>query len=147
MSAYVGTAAQSTTSRSETGAVATLRVALMWPVVSLIITGMWHLTIEAIWPDLRNTFVPAVLAPLLLAYGAWAGYGAVRASGSYLMAIVAGAILGLLPLMLDIVGFGIILGRGVDVGLLAGVFGFSMVLFGALLGGGYAVSARSSGRA
>jgi len=117
-----------------------LRAALVWPIVSLLITGMWHFAVEAIWPDLRNVFVPAVLGPILLAYGAWAGYRTANAGGGYVGAIVAGAILGVLPLMLDIVGFGMILGRGTDAGLLAGVFGFSMVLFGALLGGGYRTS-------
>ena len=144
MTSYAETAGTKTADRSTTGAASALRVALMWPVISLIITGMWHLSIEAIWPDLRNSFVAPVIAPILLTYGAWAGYGAVRASGSYVMAIVAGAILGVLPFMLQLVGFGILLGRGVDVGLLAGVFTFTMVLFGALIGGGFAVSARSS---
>lgn len=123
-----------------TGIATSLRAALVWPIVSLLVTGMWHFTVEAVWPNLREMFVPAVLAPLLLAYGAWAGHRSVAAGGGYVGAIVAGAILGLLPLMLDIVGFGIILGRGVDAGLLAGVYGFSMVLFGSLLGGGYTVS-------
>jgi hypothetical protein len=110
------------------------------PIVSLVITGSWHLVIEAIWPDLRNAFVPAVLAPLLLAYGAWAGYRAVASGGSYLTAIVAAIILGVLPLVLDVVGFGLILGRGFDTGLLAGIYGMSVVLFGGLLGGGFASS-------
>lgn len=113
---------------------------LTWPIVSLLLTGTWHFTVEAIWPDLRNAFVPAVLSPLLLAYGAWVGYRSVRATNNYVLAIVAGAVLGLLPLMLEVVGFGIILGRGFDAGLLAGIYGFSMVLFGALLGGGFATS-------
>lgn len=117
-----------------------LRHGLTWPIVSLLITGMWHFAAEAIWPDLQNLFVPAVLGPVLLAYGAWAGYRTANGGGGYAGAIVAGVILGVLPLMLDIVGFGVILGRGTDVGLLAGVFGFSMVLFGSLLGGGYAAA-------
>ena len=144
MSSLAGTAAHSTTTRSTSGAATALRVALVWPIVGLLLTGMWHFTVEAIWPDLRNTFVPAVIAPVLLAYGAWTGYRAVAAGGNYITAIVAGAILGLLPLMLDIVGFGMILGRGVDVGLLSGIFGFSMVLFGSLLGGGFRVSQASA---
>ncbi len=110
---------------------------MTWPIIALLITGVWHFTVEAIWPDLRNLFLPAVLGPILLAYGAWAGYAAASASGSFVAAIVAGAILGILPLMLDTVGFGLILGRGFDAGLLAGIFGFSMVLFGSLLAGGY----------
>jgi len=122
---------------------ATAMVGLMtWPIVALLITGAWHFTVEAIWPDLRNFFLPAVLGPVLLAYGAWAGYAAAGATGSFVAAIVAGAVLGILPLMLDIFGFGLILGRGVDAGLLAGVFGFSMVLFGSLLGGGYSSARR-----
>jgi hypothetical protein len=127
------------------GSVEGLITALTWPVISLIITGAWHLGVEAIWPDLRNLFIAPALAPLLLAYGAWAGYRTVTISGSFVVAVVAGAILGLLPLMLDIVGFGLLLGRGLDVGLLAGVFGLSMVLFGGILGGGFGHSRRSGG--
>lgn len=113
---------------------------LIWPVISLLITGGLHFTLEAIWPDLKTTFIPAVLAPLLLAYGAWVGYGTVEAGGSYLEAIVAGAILGLLPVVLDIVGFGIILDRGMTTGTLSAAFGFSVIVFGALLGAGFVLS-------
>jgi len=123
-------------------ATAALARALLWPVISLLITGAWHFTVEALWPDLRTFFVPAVLAPILLSYGAWAGWRVVGAGGGYVAAIVAGAIVGLLPLALDVVGFGVLLGRGVDAGTLAGVFGLSMVVFGALVGGGVATSGR-----
>jgi hypothetical protein len=126
-------------SRAGAGALVTV---MTWPIVALLITGAWHFTVEAIWPDLKTFFVPAVLGPILLAYGAWAGYAAVRNLGSFVAAVVAGAILGVLPLVLDVVGFGVLLGRGVDTGLLAGIFGFSMVLFGSLLGGGFGSSRR-----
>lgn len=119
---------------------------LTWPVVSLLITGGLHFTLEAVRPDLQFMFVPAVLAPILLGYGAWVGYGAIQAGGTYLHAIVAGAILGLLPLALDAVGFGIILGRGVDVGTTAGTFGMAVVVFGTLLGAGLVLS-REAGQA
>ena len=89
---------------------------LKWPVISLLITGATHFLLEAIWPDLRNTFIPPVLAPILLAYGAWVGYRAIGAGGTYPQAIAAAATLGILPVMLDIVGFGLILGRGTDAG-------------------------------
>lgn len=56
---------------------------LKWPVISLLITGATHFLLEAIWPDLRNTFIPPVLAPILLAYGAWVGYRAIGAGGTY----------------------------------------------------------------
>ena len=141
MTSYASAATGNAT-RTSSGTAAALRTGLVWPIVGLLVTGMWHFTVEAIWPDLRNLFVPAVLGPILLAYGAWAGHRTTRAGGGYVGAIVAGAILGVLPLMLDIVGFGVILGRGTDVGTLAGVFGFSMVLFGALLGGGFASAGR-----
>ncbi len=123
--------------------VSALAAVLMWPIISLLITGGWHLTIEAIWPDLRTTFVPTVLMPVLLAYGAWAGYRSVGAGGSYVVAVVAGAVLGLLPFTHQLVGFGLMLGRGFDAGLLGGIFGFTAVLWGSLLGGGFATSARA----
>jgi hypothetical protein len=113
---------------------------LKWPVISLLITGGLHFTIEAIWPELRNFFIPPVLAPLLLAYGLWVGYRAAQIGGTYLHAVVAAAILGILPILLDIVGFGVILGRGMEAGQLAGVFGFASIIFGSLVGAGIVLS-------
>jgi hypothetical protein len=117
---------------------------LKWPFISILITGGLHFTMEAIWPDLKNTFIPPVLTPVLLAYGLWVGYKAIHNGGNYLNAIVAGAILGVLPFVLDSVGFGMILGRGMQWGILAGVFGLSMVLFGSLIGSGFALSREES---
>ena len=113
---------------------------LKWPVISLLITGATHFILEAIWPDLRNTFVPPVLAPILLTYGAWVGYRAVGAGGTYLHGIVAAGILGILPILLDIIGFGVILGRGTQSGTMAGIFGFAVIIFGSLIGSGFALS-------
>ena len=110
----------------------------------MLITGGLHLTIEAIWPDLRNFFIPPVLAPILLAYGLWVGYRAIQVGGTYLHAVVAAAILGILPILLDIVGFGAILGRGVDGGQLAGVFGFASIIFRSLIGAGFVLSSRAT---
>ena len=118
---------------------------LKWPVVSLLITGMVHFTLEAVNRDLQTVFVPAVLAALLLAYGIWVGYRTIQGGGNYIHAIIAGVVLGLLPLMLDTFGFGLILGRGLTAGLLAGLFGLSMVVWGALAGSGFALSGRSRG--
>jgi hypothetical protein len=112
---------------------------LMWPVISLLITGGLHFTAEAIWPDLRTTFIPPTLAPLLLLYGLWVGYRMIGAGGTYLHAILAGAILGILPIVLDTIGFGIILGRGATAGTLSAVFGFGMIVFGTLIGSGFAL--------
>jgi hypothetical protein len=136
-----GSIAHDTSVRSaDRGASAVARPmrAIALPVLSLLITGAVHFSLEAVWPDLKTTFIPPVLAPLLLAYGVWVGYRVVEAGGGYIGGIVAGAVVGLLPLALDIVGFGIILGRGTTPGALAGIFGFSMVLFGSLIGSGVA---------
>lgn len=116
---------------------------LTWPIISLLVTGVTHFTLEAIWPELRNTFIPPVLAPILLAYGLWAGYRAIGAGGTYLHAIVAGIVLGVLPVVLDVVGFGVILGRGIDAGTMAGVFGMAVIVFGSLIGAGFALSGKS----
>jgi len=120
--------------------------ALAWPVLTLLITGGLHFTAEAIWPDLQTIFVPAVLAPLLLVYGLWVGYRAITAGGTFITAVVAGAIVGLLPLTLDVVGFGVILNRGVEAGGLAGIFGFGFVFFGSLVGSGFVLSGEAAGR-
>jgi hypothetical protein len=119
---------------------------LMWPVISLVITGGVHFTIEAIWPDLRNFFIPPVLAPLLLAYGLWVGYQAIRAGGNYGHAILSGVILGVLPIVLDVVGFGMILDRGVQTGWLAGLFSAAVIVFGTLIGAGFVLSREASAK-
>jgi len=42
--------------------------------------------------------------------------------------------------MLDVVGFGLILGRGTYAGLLSGIFGFTFIVFGSLIGSGFVLS-------
>ena len=69
----------------------------------------------------------------------------IAAGGSYLEAIIAGAILGLLPVVLDIVGFGVILGRGTTAGTLAAAFGLSVIVFGTVLGAGIRKSQLETG--
>jgi hypothetical protein len=118
---------------------------LKWPVVSLLITGGFHFIIEAIWPDLRNIFVPAVLTPLVLSYGVWVGYRSVQDGGNLVNAIFAAAMLGLLPIVLETFGFGMILGFGAGARFLIGVFAFSMIVFGSLIGSGYALTNRAAG--
>lgn len=116
---------------------------LRWPVAALVLTGLTHLVAETIRPDLRNDFTAATIGPILLLYGLWVGYAVVDRGGSFMTAPAAGALVGMLPLALDVVGFGILLNRGLDAGLTAGVFGFLVVLFGSLAGAGYASSRRS----
>ncbi len=116
---------------------------LRWPVIALIATGMLHLAGEALRPDLRTDFGPSVVGVILLVYGLWVGAGLVTRGTSTAGAILAGAVVGLLPLGLDVVGFGMLLGRGIDAGLTAGLFGWLVVLFGAIAGAGIAGSRRS----
>jgi hypothetical protein len=113
---------------------------LKWPVISLVVTGMLHLLAEMLLPDLKNSIQPTVIAVILFPFGVWVGYKAIQNGAGFVMAIVFGAILGVLPLALDVVGFGMILGRGVQVGLVSGIFGFLMIVFGSLLGSGFASS-------
>lgn len=111
---------------------------LKWPVIGLLITGSVHFCMEAALPQLQNLFIAPVLAPLLLAYGIWTGSLAIKNGGTFGTAIAAAVILGILPLLLETFGFGMILkfeGRA-----LVGLFALSVILFGALIGSGYAIS-------
>lgn len=119
---------------------ATMYKTLKWPVISLLITGGMHFLAEAAVPELKTIFTPAVLAPLLLAYGLWVGYRAIGQGGNYGHAILAAALLGLLPVALDVLGFGLILGRGIDVGIRSGIFGFMFIFWGSLAGSGFVLS-------
>ena len=112
----------------------------LWPVIALLVIGGTHFTAEAIWPKLQTIIGPTVEGPLLLAAGAWLGRNAVRAGGNFGVVIVSGLVLGLLPLVLQVVGFGMLLNRGAEAGQLAGTFGLLMVSWGALIGGGYSLS-------
>ena len=113
---------------------------LKWPVLGLLITGGMHFIAEAAVPDLKTVFTPPVIAPILLAYGIWVGYRAIGQGGNYGQAIVAGALIGLLPVVLDVFGFGLILGRGIDVGVRSGIFGFVFLVWGSIAGSGFALS-------
>jgi hypothetical protein len=112
---------------------------LKWPVVCLLIVGGLHFVEEMIFPALKDFFTAPVIGTVLLAFGIVTGYRAVQ-SGGLVNAIVSGAILGLLPIMLDTLGFGVVLGRGIEWGLTAGIFGFSMVVWGALAGAAFSLS-------
>lgn len=69
---------------------------------------------------------------------------AVRNGGSFLTAALYGALLGLFPLVVQPLSYGMMLGRGLNAGILADVFGFSMMAFGGLVGGGFAASMNNS---
>ena len=120
----------------------TLIKTLKWPLISLLITGGFHFVIEAVWPGLKNLFIAPALAPLLLAYGIWVGYTAIINGGNYFTAIIAAIILGILPLVLETFGFGMIL--GFEGRALVGIYAFGMILFGSLIGSGYVLSKKEN---
>jgi hypothetical protein len=113
---------------------------LTWPIASLLIIGGSHFVAEAVRPELHDLVGPAVTMPIYLVAGGWAGYGTHRAGGTFVHGLVAGAVLGLLPLMLQIVGFGALLGRDPGASLTSGLFGFAAIFWGASLGAGIAAS-------
>lgn len=110
---------------------------MTWPVIALLIVGASHLGAEAIRPDLRESLTPSALIPFYLAVGAWTGDATIRAGGSFVHGIVAGALLGLLPVILQVVGFGLLLGRPVDVVTSAAFVGAFAIFWGGVVGSGF----------
>ena len=113
---------------------------LKYPIISAVIIGVLHLISEAILPDLKNYFQTPVVGLVLISLGIWVGCKAAQFSGKYLTVVIAGVILGILPLLLQIIGFGLLLGRGMTAGTLGGIFGFDMIVMGSVIGGGFALS-------
>jgi hypothetical protein len=111
---------------------------LTWPVISVLIVGATHLVAEAIRPELQDAIGTAVVMPIHLLAGGWAAYGTVRAGGTFLHGLAAGAIIGLLPVGLQFVGFGLILGRDPSVTTTLAIFGLFTMFWGGALGAGIA---------
>ncbi len=117
---------------------------LKWPYLGVLIAGTLHFTVEAIWPDLQAFYPTSVLGIVQFAFGLWTGYLAVRHGGNFFTAILCGALLGLFPLVANPLCFWLILHREFHPVMLAGVFGFTMMFWGGLVGGGFAVSMKES---
>jgi hypothetical protein len=117
---------------------------LKWPFIGVFIAGAFHFTVEAIWPDLQSFYTAPILGLVQFAFGILTGYLAVQNGGNFLTAILYGALLGAFPLVVNPLSFGMIMGRAFQATLLAGVFGFSMMLFGSLVGGGFALGMNES---
>ena len=120
---------------------------LTWPIVSLLLIGGSHFLAEAIRPELQTVIGLAVVMPIYLVAGAWAGMGTRRAGGSFIHGLLAAAILGLLPVMLQFVGFGMILGRAADVTMNSVLLGFAGIFWGGALGTGIATALRAEATA
>jgi hypothetical protein len=113
---------------------------LTWPIVSLLLIGATHFIAEAVRPALQQVFIPPVVMPIYLAVGGWAGFAIVRAGGTFVHGLVGGAVIGALPVALQLVGFGLILGRSGDAVTTAAVFGLLGLFWGGSIGSGIATS-------
>lgn len=114
--------------------------AVAWPIVCLLVIGGTHLLAEAIRPELHDVVGPAVAMPIYLVVGGWAAFGVVRAGGTFVHGLLAGAILGLLPAMLQVVGFGVLLGHDAASVTTSALFGFIALVWGGSIGSGIASS-------
>ena len=114
--------------------------AVAWPVLSLLIIGGTHLVAEAIRPALHDVVGPAVALPIYLVVGGWAAFSVVRAGGTFLHGLLAGAFLGLLPAVLQVVGFGVVLGHEAASVTTTALFGFIALVWGGSIGSGIAAS-------
>lgn len=120
---------------------------LMWPVLTLLVIGGTHFLAEALRPELREAVTTPVVMPIYLVAGAWAAVLTRREGGNYVLGLVAGAILGLLPLMLQVIGFGLLLGRDGAAALTSGVFGLLAIFWGGALSAGIGEIRWASGAA
>jgi len=113
---------------------------LKWPAICLIIAGLIHVAAEMTMPALTALISLAVVAPVLLGFGILVGYRAAGNGGGLGQVLGAGVLLGLLPVILDTLAFGMILGRGVQIEFVGGIVGFLIIVWGALLGGAIGLS-------
>lgn len=109
---------------------------LTWPVAALIGVGATHLAAELLRPELQAAITPPVVMPIYLAFGAWAGAATVREGGSLAHGVAAGLAIGLLPVALQVVGFGIIAGRDGATVATNAMVGFLGLVWGSVLGAG-----------
>lgn len=110
--------------------------ALTLPVAALIGVGATHLAAELVRPELQAAITPPVVMPIYLAFGAWAGAAAVRAGGSLAHGVAGGLAIGLLPVALQVLGFGVVAGRDGATVATNATLGFLGLAWGSVLGAG-----------
>jgi hypothetical protein len=120
--------------------VITLARAIAWPVISLLVIGGTHLLLEALRPELHDVIGPAVVMPIYLVVGGWTAFGVARVGGGYIGGLAAAAIVGLMPAALQLIGFGLLLGRDGSAVTTSALFGLAAMTWGGALGAGIAVS-------
>ena len=112
--------------------------AIAWPILTLLVIGSSHLVLEVIRPELHDVIGPAVVMPIYLVVGAWTAFGVARAGGGYVGGLVAAVVLGLMPVALQFVGFGVLLGRDGGAVTTSALFGLAGMTWGGALGAGIA---------
>jgi hypothetical protein len=112
--------------------------AIAWPVVTLLVIGGTHLALEAARPELHELIGPAVVMPIYLVIGGWTAFGVARAGGGFVGGLIVGAILGLMPAALQLIGFGVLLGRDGAAVTSAALFGLAGMTWGGAIGSGIA---------
>lgn len=113
--------------------------ALKWPVIGWIVVDVVFLILGYI-KGVSELFTPPAVAPLLLAFGVWAGYKTIQFNGKFLDSVISGIVVGAVCGILIIVGDGFIRGAGFAAVWPFTVFAFSLNVAGAIVGGGYALS-------
>ncbi len=114
--------------------------ALKYPVISTIVIAIVLFAISYFGDVLSMLSSTVVVAPLVLAIGAWAGYKIVEFKGNYVDVIGAGVIMGIVIAILSIVLFGVVRGLGVNAEMSNSVFYLGYSIAGALVGGGFALT-------
>jgi hypothetical protein len=109
---------------------------LLWPVMTLVAIGSTHLVTELIRPEMQAVFAPSVVMPIYLVAGGWAAFATLRTGSGLAIAVAAAAILGVLPVGLQLIGFGVLLGRDGATVTSSALFGFVAILWGGFLGAG-----------
>ncbi len=113
--------------------------ALKWPIIAWVIVDIIFLAITFVH-GVMDMLTPAGLSPLFIAFGAWAGYKIVEFKGKFPDVIAAGVIVGVVCGVLGVV---LLLAHGMTgMGDLTAEFTFdaAMILVGAIVGGGYALT-------
>lgn len=113
--------------------------ALKWPIIGWIVLDIALLILSYI-RGVSELFGATALSPLLLAFGVWAGYKIVQFKGGFLDALISGVVVGVVCGVLIILGPGLIRGAGVAAVWPLAVYAFGMNLFGAIVGGGFALT-------
>ncbi len=109
---------------------------LKWPIIGWIIVDLVFLAMVLVARGTAGMLTAPTLSPLLLGFGAWAGYKMVELGGKFYDGIVAGVVVGVVCGVLTLVLLGV-LGAMADA-VPEFTFNLGMNVVGAVLGAGYA---------